>query len=70
MDASLNITITRPYFTFFLNNFGNIPNINIGVYRRFVLLLDKIADKNLPGYQPTKIADTAYVKDLSFQHRR
>ena len=40
------------------------------LYRRFVLLVDKMADKNLSGYQPTKIADTGYVKDLSFQHRK
>ena len=36
----------------------------------FVLLVDKMADQDLPGYQPTKFADTGYVKDLSFQNRK
>ena len=35
-----------------------------------MLLVDKVADKNLPGYQPRKFIDTGYVKDLSFQHRK
>ena len=29
--------------------------------------MDKVADQNLPGYQPRKFIDTDYVKDLSFQ---
>ena len=69
MDASLNTTITGLYLTF-LNNFGNMPNINIGVYRRFVLLVDKMANRYLPSYQPTKFVDTGYVKYVSFQHRK
>ena len=40
------------------------------LYRRFVILVDKIADQNLPGYQPRKFIDTGYVKDLSSQHRK
>ena len=47
-----------------------MPNINIGVYRRFVLLVDKMANQYLPGYQPTKFVDTGYVKYVSFQHRQ
>ena len=32
--------------------------------------MDKIADQNLPGYQPRKFIETGYVKDVSFQHRK
>ena len=38
------------------------------LYLRFVLLVDKMADQNLPGYQPRKFIDKGYVKDLSFLH--
>ena len=31
-----------------------------------MLLADKMADQNFPGYQPTKFADTGYVKDFVF----
>ena len=34
----------------------------------FVLLMDKMADQNSPGYQPRKFIDMGYVKVLSFQH--
>ena len=32
--------------------------------------MDKIADQNLPGYQPEDFADTVYVKELYFQHKK
>ena len=32
-----------------------------------MLLVDKMAHQNLPGYQPRKFIDTGYVNDLSFQ---
>ena len=35
-----------------------------------MLLVDKMADQNLPGYQSRKFVDTGYVNDLSFQHRK
>ena len=31
-----------------------------------MLLVDKIGDRNLPGYQPRKFIDAGNVKDLSF----
>ena len=59
MDASYNPTITGLYLTF-LNSCGNTPNINImyKLYRRIVLLVDKMADQNLPGYQPRKFIES------------
>ena len=37
----------------------------INLYQTFVLPMDKMADQNLPGYQPSNVADTDYVNEQS-----
>ena len=35
-----------------------------------MVLVDKMADQNLPDYQPRKFIEMGYVKDMSFQNRK